>query len=77
MNNFRQKMKKNIASQIFEIKTKTKDEEFEKNELGLRLLQFFEYEQDPEFIQWFNHFCYQKKWEKIKKEELEKDSKEK
>ena len=69
--NFRQEIKKQIASHIFEIQTKNKEQELEKNELGLRLLQFFEYEQDPEFIKLFNKFCYKKKWEKIREEEEE------
>lgn len=49
MNNFRQQIKKQIAAQIFEIKIENQEQELERNELGLRLLQFFEYEQDPEF----------------------------
>lgn len=67
--NFREKMKRDIGAQIFEIPTKTKEEVIEKHELGLRLFQFFEYEQDPEFVAWFNEFCYKKKWERLKREE--------
>ena len=68
---FRTKMKQKIASQILEIPTETKEEALEKHELSLRLFQFFEYENDPEFITWFNDFCYKKKWERIKNEEQE------
>ena len=66
---FRTKIKKEIASQVFKIETNTSEELLEKNELGLRLLKFFEYEQDPEFEQWFTKFCSKRKW----KEEREKD----
>ena len=69
MLDFRQSMKKEIASQIFEIQTENEEQELEKNELELRLLQFFEYEQDPEFVKWFTEFCYKKRWEKQKGEE--------
>lgn len=67
MSSFRQEIKKEIASKIFEIKVKNQTQEIEKNELGLRLLKFFEYEQDPEFIQWFTKFCHNKKWQKERK----------
>ena len=67
--NFREKMKREIGAQVFEIPTKTKEEELEKHELGLRLFQFFEYEQDPEFAELFNTFCYKKKLERLRKEE--------
>lgn len=66
---FRTKIKREIGAQIFEIPTKTKEEAITKHELGLRLFQFFEYENDPEFVSWFNEFCYKKKWERIKGEE--------
>lgn len=66
---FRQKIKKEIASKIFEIEIENQEQELERNELGLRLLQFFEYEQDPEFEKWFAEFCHNKKWEKQKGEE--------
>jgi len=66
---FRTKIKKQIASQIFEIETGNQEQELEKNELGLRLLKFFEYEQDSEFEQWFANFCSKRKW----KEEREKN----
>lgn len=76
MLDFRQSMKKEIASQIFEIQTENEEQELEKNELGLRLLQFFEYEQDPEFVKWFTEFCYKKRWsryiEKTNADSLEK-----
>ncbi len=68
---FREKIKREIGAQIFEIPTKTKEEALEKHELGLRLFQFFEYENDPEFVTWFNDFCHKKKWERKQKEEKE------
>ena len=66
---FRQKIKKEIASKIFEIKIENQEQELERNELGLRLLQFFEYEQDPEFERWFTEFCHKRKWERKTGEE--------
>lgn len=69
--NFRQQIKREIATKIFELKIENQEQEIERNELGLRLLQFFEYEQDPEFVTWFNDFCHKKKWERKQKEEKE------
>ena len=68
MENFRQQIKKQIASQIFKIEAENQEQELEKNELGLRLLQFFEYEQDPDFEKWFTEFCHNKRWNKQKGE---------
>ena len=66
--NFRQQVKREIATKIFELKIENQEQEIERNELGLRLLQFFEYEQDPEFEKWFSEFCNRKKWDKHKEE---------
>lgn len=54
---FRTKMKKEMASQIFEVEAKTKEEVLEKYDLGIRVLKFFQYEQDEEFEKWFDDFC--------------------
>ena len=54
---FRTKIKKEMASQIFEVEAKTKEEVLEKYDLGVRVLKFFQYEQDPEFEKWFDDFC--------------------
>lgn len=66
---FRTKIKREIISYAMKIETDTKDENLEKNELNLRLLKFFEYEQDPEFERLFNEFCYKKRLKlKVEKE---------
>lgn len=66
---FRTEIKRDIAAKLFEIEVNNQEEELERNEVGLRLLSFFEYEQDPEFVAWFTEFCHRKKWEREKEEE--------
>lgn len=69
---FRTKIKKEMASQIFEVEAKTKEEVLEKYDLGVKVLKFFQYEQDEEFEKWFDDFCKRKAKEdkhSIEKEE--------
>ena len=59
--NYRTKIKRELATALFEIEAETEEQKLERYDLGLRLVQFFEYEQDPEFEKIFNDFCYNKK----------------
>lgn len=70
-NNFRDHMKKEIASHIFAVETKDKQQSLEKYDLGIRILKFLQYEQDKEFEEWFDNFCRRK----IKEKEEEENEK--
>ena len=66
---FREKIKKEISSQLMKVETKNKEQMIEKCDLGLRLLKFFEYEKDSEFEKWFDNFCRAKEKRENEREE--------
>ena len=68
--NFRNELKRQLGHKLFEIEASSNEDEITRTELGLRLMQFFIYEQDPDFEKMFSEFLTKKKWEK-----REKDSK--
>ena len=71
--NFRNELKKALGHKLFDIEVETKEQEIIRTELGLRLLQFFKYEQDPEFSKMFNSFLIKRnKMEKMQEQELER-----
>ena len=74
--NFRNELKRQLGHKLFEIESHSDDEEFERADLGLRLLQFLKYEQDPEFEQLFNEFLSNRKWEFIKNNNKTQDNNE-
>lgn len=63
MNNkkYRTKMKRQVISYLLNMNADNQEQYIEKNELSLRLLKFFEYEQDPDFEKLFNNFINQKR----------------
>lgn len=63
---FRDQLKEKIAYSIYEVESKDLTQEIERNELGIRLLKFLKYEQDPAFEKWFNEFCVEKSKEEKK-----------
>ena len=54
---YREKLKVDISKQILDIQADTKEQKTEKYDLGIKLLKFFQYEEDPEFTKLFDEFC--------------------
>ena len=61
---YRLKIKAEMIKTLLDAPALNQEQNITKTELGLRVLKFFEYEQDPEFEKMFNSFCEQKKWKK-------------
>lgn len=57
---FREQLKEDIAKKILNMEVKNKEQQIEKCDLGLRLLKFFQFEEDPEFEKVFDEFCKKK-----------------
>ena len=54
---FREQLKADIAKQVLDVQAETKEQQLEKADLGLRMLKFFQFEQDEEFEKMFDEFC--------------------
>ena len=69
---FREQLKEDIAKKILNTEVKNKEQQIEKCDLGLRLLKFFQFEEDTEFEKIFDEFCKKKTEEEkyiVEKEE--------
>ena len=60
MQDYREKLKLEIAKYASDLEAETKEEKIEKFDLGLRLVKFLQYENNPDFEKWFNNFCREK-----------------
>lgn len=60
---FRNELKRQLGHKLFEIEATSDEDEVTRTELGLRLMHFFQYEQDPEFEKMFSNFLASKKFE--------------
>lgn len=57
---FRESTKVKILNDLSDMQTSSKEQELERCDLGIRMAKFFQFEEDPEFEEWFDNFCRRK-----------------